>query len=135
MTNTDDGNNGDYGSATVAPGQLRQVIEVGRVILADFTDHYAVFLDVPVTEVQDTTKLPIATLPSGKQSWAVANLMAALISETWPSGEIDLPSWFNDDLKWASDIINESDNGESGNVGTVSDNVSIKLLDRHGREM
>jgi len=121
--------------STVPAGQLRQVIEVGRVIIADCTDYYHVFLDVPVTEVQDTTKLPIATLPSGKQSWAVANLMAALISETWPSGEIDLPSWFNEDLKWASEIINESDNGESGNVGTVSDNVSIKLLDRNGREM
>jgi len=116
-------------------GELKQVIEVGRCLIVDMTDEYRVFLDVPVTEVQDTTKLPIATLPSGKQSWAVANLMAALISETWPSGEIDLPLWFNDDLKWASDIINESDNGESGNVGTVSDNVSIKLLDRNGREM
>jgi len=121
--------------STVPAGQLRQVIEVGRVIIADCTDYYHVFLDVPVTEVQDTTKLPIATLPSGKQSWAVANLMAALISETWPSGEIDLPSWFHDDLRFASEIINDSDNGESGNTGTVSDSLTIKILGKDGRPL
>jgi hypothetical protein len=133
----DDGNNGDFGVPDMPhiSADLRQVIEVGRVWIADFTTEYRVFLDCSVVDVQTPGTQPFATLPAGKQSWAVANLMAALISETWPTGTIDLPEWFNDDLKFADEIINDTELGGYGNVGTLSDDINIKILGRDGRPL
>jgi hypothetical protein len=129
---TDDGNNGDF---CATENVLRQVIEVGRVWIADFTNEYRLYLDTTVEHVQEQAVRPFAILPANKQAWAIVNLLAALISETFPTGEIDLPEWFHEDLKFAKEIFDEADPGKDGNVGTKSDNISVKIVGRDGREL
>jgi hypothetical protein len=119
-------------------GDLKSIIEVGRCVLADWTDVYMLYLDVPVVTVsQDTPQdpvEPVAVFKHNQNGYSLALLTASVVAEGFPvdGSEIVLPAYFHDSIKWNQ---NELEAEETGNTGTVSDNIEIKILDQHGRAL
>lgn len=119
-------------------GELKSIIEVGRCVLADWSDVYMLYLDVTVLEVAQEVPSdpvePIAVFKHSKNGYSLALLAASVIAEGFPDHgtEIELPESFHNDIKWSQNDIAEE---ETGNTGTKSDNIEVKILDVHGREL
>lgn len=119
-------------------GELKSIIEVGRCVLADWSDVYMLYLDVTVLEVANETPHapvePLAVFKHDQNGYSVALLAASVIAEGFPDHgtNIDLPESFHNDIKWDQ---NEIAAEETGNTGTKSDNIEVKILDKNGREL
>lgn len=119
-------------------GELKSIIEVGRCVLADWTDVFMLYLDAQVLVVaqEDPTNPvePIAVFKHNQNGYNLALLTAYIVEEGFnlPGSDIVLPADFHDDIKWNT---GEIDDIETGNTGTRSDNIEVKLVDVHGREM
>lgn len=113
------------------PEKLIQILQVGRVIIADFTDAYYLFVDCTPAEVQEFGTIPFAMFGTGPGAFNLAKLVAAMIVEICPTGELTLPDVFEGEVKSYADLCEET----QGNTGNVSDDVDIRLLDGHGRPL
>lgn len=119
-------------------GELKSIIEVGRCVLADWSDVYMLYLDVTVIEVSKDSAtdpvVPVAVFRRDKTGYNLALLTAYVVAEGFPlpGAEVVLPADFHDDIKWNQNELAEE---ETGNTGTKSDNIEVKILDANGREM
>jgi hypothetical protein len=115
--------------------ELRALLEAGRVIVADFKDAIHVYVDRTPQSVQDDDKGAFAVFEHSDVAANAAMLLAAIITDLCPTGELKLPSPFDGEIKTAAELITEDELGQDGNVGTLSDNHDIKILDSSGREI
>ena len=119
-------------------GELKSIIEVGRCVLADWSDVFMLYLDVTVLEVSKDSAAdpvePIAVFKHNQNGYNLALLTAYIVEEGFnvPGTEIVLPADFHDDIKWNQNEIEEL---ETGNTGTKSDNINVEILDQHGHKI
>jgi hypothetical protein len=126
-------NDGNVGEAPAHA--LRAVLEAGRVIVADFSDAIHVYVDRTPQNVQDDDSGAFAIFDHSAAAANAAMLLAAIITDLCPTGELKLPSPFDGEIKTAAELIADDELGKDGNVGTLSDNAEIKILDSSGREI
>lgn len=117
-------------------GELKKIIEVGRAVLADRSDVFMVYVDVTALEVANDKPedpvVPLGVFVHTENGYNLALLAAWIVAERYPENgsAIVLPEEFHEDIKWNANI---GEGEAEGNVGTISDDINIKILGADGR--
>lgn len=115
--------------------KLREVLEIGCVFMADWTDEFRLHKGIDIIAAQEDNTRPFATIAGGYDGKRIATLVSFIVAEHMREGKLQLPEFLMEGFQSAAELLSDADPGADGNVGTLSDNVAIKILDRHGREL
>ena len=115
--------------------KLRELLEIGSVIIADWTDEYMLFRGMSIAEAQEPDAPPFAKIVGGVEGKKIAVLVGFIVAEHMRDGRLELPEFLTDGFKSANELIADAEPGADGNTGTVSDNVSVKLVGVDGKEL
>ena len=114
--------------------ELTSILEAGHVIIASYPDHHGLFFGADIQAIQDGEAELVAVFSAGTQGFNLAKLCAAMIAQLCPNSELNLPDIFAGEVLTAAELLSDQDPGATGNVGTSSDSVDVKILDSTGRE-
>lgn len=92
---------------------------------------HRVYMDVSVVEAAEPGTIPFAIFNGTQNGFAAALLIARLIPEGWPSGDIVLPQQLLSEINWnPGEEIPEPE--KDGNIGVIDDSKTPRLLDQSG---
>lgn len=114
---------------------LRQIIEIGVVFIADWTDEFVLMRGVTPLEAQEDTTPYFARVIGGVDGYKIAVLLAFIVAEHMRDGVLEIPSFLTDGIKFGAELETDDDPGHDGNVGTISDSVTIRILGKDGHPL
>ena len=110
-----------------ASNELTSILEAGHVIIASYPDRHGLFFGADIQTIQDGDAVPVAVFAGGTQGLNLAKLCGAMIAQLCPNSALNLPDVFAGEVLTAAELLSDQDPGSTGNVGTVSDSVDVRI--------
>jgi hypothetical protein len=109
--------------------EIRGLLECGRIIIADWTTEYRIFVGATPVDAQEADSVPLGVFQHSEQSLNILKLVAAMIMRLDEQGFKEIPDVLAGEVKTADELAGEI---TEGNPGSLPDDLNIRILGSDG---